>query len=141
MDDYFESIDPKEECSLVNGLEDLRWDRNDTQDYVDEEYISWNGSLYALKVNSFARFLSFMNLLKKDNLIYKNWEVFSKKYVEMLKWFYLVYLNYDMLEKIPPVVGVMEINLLSLHKIVASFGGYLCVILGDKWKTIANLQG
>ncbi|GJT81029.1 hypothetical protein Tco_1055371 [Tanacetum coccineum] len=33
----------------------LKWDRNDIQDYVDEEYISWNGSLYALKVNSFAR--------------------------------------------------------------------------------------
>ncbi|GKA93952.1 hypothetical protein Tco_0815938 [Tanacetum coccineum] len=55
LDEYFESIDPKEECSLVNGLEDLKWDRNDIQDYVDEEYISWNGSLYALKVNSFAR--------------------------------------------------------------------------------------
>ncbi|GKD04631.1 ARID DNA-binding domain-containing protein [Tanacetum coccineum] len=35
----------------------------------------------------------------------------------------------------------MEINLLSLHKIVDSLGGYLCVTLGDKWKTIANLQG
>ena len=49
LDEYFESIDPKEECSLVNGLEDLKWDKNDIHDYVDEEYISWNGSLYALK--------------------------------------------------------------------------------------------
>ena len=49
----------------MKGLKDLTWDRKDTQDYVDEEYISWNGSLYALKVNSFARFLSFVNLLKK----------------------------------------------------------------------------
>ena len=73
--------------------------------------------------------------------MYKNWEVFSKKYVEMLKWFYLVYLNYDRLEKIPPVIGVMDINLLSFHKIVDSLGGYLCVTFGDKWKTIANLQG
>ncbi|GKA56980.1 ARID DNA-binding domain-containing protein [Tanacetum coccineum] len=46
-----------------------------------------------------------------------------------------------MLEKIPPVVGVMEINLLSLHKIVDNLGGYLCVTLGDKWKTVAGLQG
>ncbi|GKG31539.1 ARID DNA-binding domain-containing protein, partial [Tanacetum coccineum] len=29
------------------------------------------------------------------------------------------------------------INLLSLHKIVDSLGGYLCVTLGDKWKTVA----
>ncbi|GKB93806.1 hypothetical protein Tco_0979943, partial [Tanacetum coccineum] len=41
--------DPKEDCSLVKGLEDLKWDRNEIHDYVDEEYISWNGSLYALK--------------------------------------------------------------------------------------------
>nr|GEX40916.1 ARID DNA-binding domain-containing protein [Tanacetum cinerariifolium] len=101
LDEYFKSIDPKEDCSLVNGLEDLKWDINDIQDYVDEEYISWNSSLYALK------------------------DIFSKKYVEMLKWFYLVHLNYDMLEEIPPVIGVMEINLLSLHKTVDSLGGYL----------------
>ncbi|GKC56062.1 ARID DNA-binding domain-containing protein [Tanacetum coccineum] len=114
---------------------------NDVQDYMDDEYISWNGSLYALKVNSFSRFLSFMDLMKKDSMVYKHWDIFSKKYVEMLKWFYLVHLNYGMLEGIPPVVGVMEINLLSLHKIVDSLGGYLCVTLGDKWKTVAGLQG
>ncbi|GJT24168.1 ARID DNA-binding domain-containing protein [Tanacetum coccineum] len=141
LDKYFESIEPKDEGSLVKGLEELKWDRDDVHDYVDEEYISWNGSLYAIKVNSFSRFLSFLNLIKKDSIVYKHWGIFSKKYVEMLKWFYLVYLNYDMLEEIPPVIGVMEINLLSLHKIVDSLGGYLCVTLGDKWKTIANLQG
>ncbi|GJT24287.1 bulb-type lectin domain-containing protein [Tanacetum coccineum] len=132
---------PKDEGSLVKGPEELEWDRKDVHDYVDEEYISWNGTLYSLKVNSFSRFLSFMNLMKEDSIVYKHWEIFSKKYVEMLKWFYLVYLNYDMLEKIPPVVGVMEINLLSLHKIVDSLGGYLCVTLGDKWKTVASIQG
>nr|GEW98384.1 bulb-type lectin domain-containing protein [Tanacetum cinerariifolium] len=140
-DKYFESIKPKDEGSLVKGLEELEWDRDDVHDYVDEEYIIWNGSLYAIKVNSFSRFLSFMNLMKRDNIVYKHWEIFSKKYMEMLKWFYMVYLNYDMLEGIPPVVGVMEINLLSLHKVVDSLGGYLCVTLGDKWKTIASLQG
>ncbi|PWA52540.1 leucine-rich repeat protein [Artemisia annua] len=29
LEEYFESIDPKEECSLVRGIEDLKWDRND----------------------------------------------------------------------------------------------------------------
>ncbi|GJY71109.1 ARID DNA-binding domain-containing protein [Tanacetum coccineum] len=102
----------------------------------------WNGSLYALKVNSLSRFLSFMSLLKKDSLVYKNWEIFSKKFVEMLKWFYLVYLNCERLDEIPPRVGVMEINLLSLHKIIDNLGGYLvCSTLGDKWKTVAGLQG
>nr|GEU63436.1 ARID DNA-binding domain-containing protein [Tanacetum cinerariifolium] len=80
----------KEELLLVKGLQDLKWDKDDVQDYVDEEYISWNGSL---------------------------------------------------LDEIPPRVGVMEINLLSLHKIIDNLGGYLCVTLGDKWKTVAGLQG
>ncbi|GKE54574.1 ARID DNA-binding domain-containing protein [Tanacetum coccineum] len=90
LDKYFESIEPKDEGSLVKGLEELKWDKDDVHDYVDEEYISWNGSL---------------------------------------------------LDEIPPVVGVMEINLLSLHKMVDNLGGYMCVTLGDKWKTIASLQG
>ncbi|GJY44418.1 ARID DNA-binding domain-containing protein, partial [Tanacetum coccineum] len=115
--------------------------RKDTQDYVNDEYISWNGSLYALKVNSLSRFLSFMDLVRKDSLVYKNWEIFSRKFVEMIKWFYLVHLNYERLEAIPPRVGVMEINLLSLHKIIDDFGGYLCVTMGDMWKTVAELQG
>nr|GEU47061.1 ARID DNA-binding domain-containing protein [Tanacetum cinerariifolium] len=49
LDKYFESIEPKDEGSLVKGLEELKWDRDDEHDYVDEEYISWNGSLYATK--------------------------------------------------------------------------------------------
>ncbi|GKC22119.1 hypothetical protein Tco_1024269 [Tanacetum coccineum] len=48
LDKYFESIEPKDEESLVKGLEELKWDRDDVYDYVDEEYISWNGSLYAI---------------------------------------------------------------------------------------------
>ncbi|GKA74217.1 hypothetical protein Tco_0780519 [Tanacetum coccineum] len=49
LDKYFESIEPKDEGSLVKGLEELEWDRKDVHDYVDEEYISWNGSLYSTK--------------------------------------------------------------------------------------------
>ncbi|GKC95966.1 ARID DNA-binding domain-containing protein, partial [Tanacetum coccineum] len=141
LDKYFESIDPKEDCSLVKGLEDLKWDRNDVHDYVDEEYISWNGSLYAIKVNSFSRFLSFLNLIKKDSIVYKHWDVFSKRYLDMVKWFYLVYLNEDVLEQIPPIIGVVKIDLLGLHKMVDSLGGYLSVTLGNKWKKVAELHG
>lgn len=141
LEDYFESIDPKDECSLINGLEDLNWNREDALDYVDDAYLCWNGSLYALKVNSFTRFLSFMNILKKDNLVYKNWEVFSKRFIDLVKWFYCVYLNHDILDNIPPVVGEIELNLLSLHKIVENLGGYFSVTLIDKWGTIAQLQG
>nr|GEX29617.1 ARID DNA-binding domain-containing protein [Tanacetum cinerariifolium] len=76
---------------------------------------------------------------KDEGLLVKGLE--DKKCVKMLKWFYLAHLNYDILEGIPPVIGVMEINLLSLHKTVDNLGGYLYATLGDKWRTIANLQG
>ncbi|GJV44902.1 ARID DNA-binding domain-containing protein [Tanacetum coccineum] len=135
------TIDPKEDLLFVKGLEDLKWDRNDVHDYVGEEYISWNGSLYAIKVNSFSRFLSFLNLIKKDSIVYKHWDVFSKRYLDMVKWFYLVYLNEDVLEQIPPIIGVVKIDLLGLHKMVDSLGGYLSVTLGNKWKKVAELHG
>ncbi|GJV53073.1 ARID DNA-binding domain-containing protein [Tanacetum coccineum] len=138
---YFESLEQKDEESCVKGLEDLKWDRDDVHDYIDDEYISWNGSLYALKVNSFSRFLSFLKLIKKDGIVYEHWEIISRKYVEMLKWFYLVYLNYDTLEIIPPLIGMKEIDLLCLHKAVDKLGGYQCVTLDDGWKIIANMLG
>ena len=141
LDDYFESLDPKDECSLVKGLEDLSCDRNDEHDYIDDDFISWNGTLYALKVNSYNRFLSFMNLLKKDSIVYKNWDVFSRKFVDMLKWFYLVYLNYDSLDEIPPNIGVIKLDLLALHKTVDSLGGYVAVTLSGKWSIVAQMQG
>ena len=141
LENYFVSIDPDIECSLVKGLEDLSCNREDTQDYMDEEYLSWNGTLYALKVNNFSRFISFMNLLRKDDLVFKNWAVCSKKFMDMIKWFYLVHLNYDMIETLPPKIGVVTTDLLSLHKMVACVGGYVTATLGNKWGMIARMQG
>ena len=138
---YFESLDPKEEGSLVKGLEELSCDGGEVHDYIDDDFLSYNGTLYALKVNSFSRFLSFINLIKKDSLVYRNWDVFSRKYIAMVKWFYLVYLNYDYLDEIPPMIGVIKLDLLALHKAVDSLGGYVAVTLGDKWNKIAQMQG
>ena len=59
----------------------------------------------------------------------------------MVKWFYLVYLNYDTIEAIPPTIGVIKIDLLSLHKMVASIGGYITATLEDKWGLVAMMQG
>nr|GEV78178.1 bulb-type lectin domain-containing protein [Tanacetum cinerariifolium] len=49
LDEYFESIDPKEECSLIRGMEDLKMEKEDFHDYIDDEYLSMNGTLYAMK--------------------------------------------------------------------------------------------
>lgn len=31
LESYFDSIDPKDECSLIKGLEELNWDKNEVQ--------------------------------------------------------------------------------------------------------------
>nr|GEW27975.1 ARID DNA-binding domain-containing protein [Tanacetum cinerariifolium] len=138
---YIDSIDPKEECSLIKGLEDLKWDTNMVQDYLDDDHISVNGTLYAIKVNSFQRLLLFLDLMKNEKLVYENWNILSKRFEDMLKWFYLVYLRRDVLEPLPPIIGGVKIDLLGLYKMVDSMGGYLSVTFENKWKEVAVIRG
>nr|GEU30293.1 bulb-type lectin domain-containing protein [Tanacetum cinerariifolium] len=49
LEEYFESIDPTVECSLIKGMEDLKMEKEDVQDYIDDEYLSMNGTLCAMK--------------------------------------------------------------------------------------------
>nr|GEW29520.1 ARID DNA-binding domain-containing protein [Tanacetum cinerariifolium] len=49
LEEYFESIDPTVECSLIKGMENLKMEKEDVQDYIDDEYLSMNGTLYAMK--------------------------------------------------------------------------------------------
>ncbi|GJY04126.1 ARID DNA-binding domain-containing protein [Tanacetum coccineum] len=140
LEEYFDSIDSKDACPLIKGLEELKWDRNIVQDYLDEDYISVNGTLYAIKVNSFKRFISFLDLIKKDSIVFKNWEVLRKRFEDMIKWFYLIYLKQDVLEPLPPVIGNVKIDLLGLYKMVDSMGGYLSVSFRNRWKEVAIIH-
>nr|GFB91845.1 ARID DNA-binding domain-containing protein [Tanacetum cinerariifolium] len=141
LEEYFDSINPKDACPLIKGLEELKWDRNIVQGYLDEDYISVNETLYAIKVNSFKRLISFLDLIKNDSVVYKNWEVLRKRFEDMIKWFYLIYLKQDVLEPLPPVIRNVKIDLLGLYKIVDSMGGYLSVSFGNKWKEVAAIHG
>nr|GEW92536.1 ARID DNA-binding domain-containing protein [Tanacetum cinerariifolium] len=49
LGEYFESIDPTVKCSLIKGIEDLKMEKEDVQDYIDDEYLSMNGTLYTMK--------------------------------------------------------------------------------------------
>ncbi|GJU90789.1 ARID DNA-binding domain-containing protein [Tanacetum coccineum] len=141
LDEYFQSIDPEEECSLIKGMEDLKMDKGDVQDYIDNEYLSLNGTLYFMKVNTFPRFLSFLDLIKIDKLVYGNWEVLRGKFMELPEWFYIGYLNRDVLGSLPPVIGVTKVDLLGLYKFVDDLGGYMNVTFNDKWYQVANILG
>ena len=127
LDEYFKSLDLNEDCSLIKGMEDLKMNEQDGYDYVDNEYISMNGTLYFMKVNTFQRFIVFLDLLKIDKLVYGNWDVLKHKFMEILEWFYMVHLKQEVLGKLPPVVGVIKIDLLGLYKFVDALGGYMDV--------------
>ncbi|GKE28295.1 ARID DNA-binding domain-containing protein, partial [Tanacetum coccineum] len=87
LDEYFESIDPKEDCSLVKGLEDLKWDRNDVHDYVDEEYIidSLGGYLSVTLGNKWKKVAELHGLTEDDEEAIKKC---YKKFIEMVQVHY-----------------------------------------------------
>ncbi|GJT08932.1 ARID DNA-binding domain-containing protein [Tanacetum coccineum] len=96
LDEYFQSINAGEECSLIKGIEELKMDKEKDQDYIDDDYLSMNGTLYAMK---------------------------------------------DVLGDLPPVIGVIKVDLLGLYKFVDDLGGYMSVSLNNKWNEIAKLLG
>ncbi|GJZ53785.1 ARID DNA-binding domain-containing protein [Tanacetum coccineum] len=100
-----------------------------------------NGTLYSMKVNTVARFISFLDLIKIDKLVYGNCEVLKGKFVEVLEWFYIEYLKQDVLGELPPVIGVIRIDLLGLYKFVDAMGGYMNVTFNDEWDQVANILG
>ena len=94
-----------------------------------------------MKVNTFQRFIAFLDLIKIDKLVYGNCEVLKGKFIEMIEWFYLVYLKQEVLGKLPPVIGVIRIDLLGMYKFVDALGGYMEVTFSDKWNQVASLLG
>nr|GEY48915.1 ARID DNA-binding domain-containing protein [Tanacetum cinerariifolium] len=53
-------------------------------------------------------------------------------------------LSIDQLEDqgdLPPVIGVVKVDLLRLYKLVDNLGGYMNVTFGNKWKKVEQLLG
>ena len=122
-------------------MEELRMDKDMDHDYVDSEYLSMNETLYFLKVNTFQRFIAFLDLIGIDKLVYGNWEVLKGKFIEMIEWFYKEYLGQDIVGELPPTVGVIKIDLLALYKFVDALGGYMDVSLNGNWHQLAKILG
>nr|GFA25896.1 bulb-type lectin domain-containing protein [Tanacetum cinerariifolium] len=59
----------------------------------------------------------------------------------MLEWFYIGFLGQDVLGELPPIIGVIKVDLLALYKFVDDLGGYMNVSFNNKWNEIAKLLG
>ncbi|GJS84524.1 ARID DNA-binding domain-containing protein [Tanacetum coccineum] len=98
LDEYFESIDPKDECSLIKGMEDLKMEKEDVHDYIDDEYLSMNGTLYAMKfVDNLGGYMNvsldnkWNEIAKLLGLAQENQEAVKecyKEYIGMVKIYY-----------------------------------------------------
>ncbi|GKA79603.1 disease resistance TIR-NBS-LRR class family protein, partial [Tanacetum coccineum] len=86
------------ECSLIKGMEDLKMEKEDVHDYIDDEYLSMNGTLYAMKfVDDLGGYMNvsldnkWNEIAKLLGLAQENQEAVKecyKEYIRMVKIYY-----------------------------------------------------
>nr|GEV36026.1 ARID DNA-binding domain-containing protein [Tanacetum cinerariifolium] len=103
LEEYFESLDAS----------------------MDKDLIQIKGNLYSTKVNNFKEYVAFLNLIKQDEVVNQEWDIFTKKFNKVVKWFYNYYLERSLPGPIPPAINGVKIHLFDLHKLVEGLGGYL----------------
>nr|GEZ85051.1 ribonuclease H-like domain, reverse transcriptase, RNA-dependent DNA polymerase [Tanacetum cinerariifolium] len=105
LDDYFRSLDLNEECSLVKGMEDLKMNKEDVHDYVDNEYLSLNGTLYAMKVNTFQGLYKFVDAMGG----YMN-VTFNNKWYQVAKFLGLAYEHHETVKEVDKeYIGMVKV--------------------------------
>ncbi|GJR22838.1 ARID DNA-binding domain-containing protein [Tanacetum coccineum] len=118
LDDYFESMD-KERTEREGEMPRLVEDTDSSE------------------VHTFHEFVAFLNLIKKDDIISKDWDIYRKRFDKVLTWFYTNYLKRPLPGSLPPVILGVPIHLFDLHKLMDCMGGYLVCTLA---KNLVHLQ-
>ncbi|GJZ42978.1 ribonuclease H-like domain, reverse transcriptase, RNA-dependent DNA polymerase [Tanacetum coccineum] len=137
LEKYFDSIDPKGDYVL----EKTTWDKAVKKDHTDTDFIRMEDKIYPVKVRNFNDFISFLDLIKDDEVMCLDWDLFRAKFDDMVKWFYVKYLHKPVLGLIPPVINGIEIYLLDLYKLIDCLEGYLNVLFSRKFGKIAEMLG
>nr|GEV28234.1 hypothetical protein [Tanacetum cinerariifolium] len=113
--------------------------RGDTR--MEEDWVKIKGIPYSTKVNTFNEFVAFLNLIKRDEIVSQEWDIFRKKFDKMVKWFYNYYLDRSLPVPIPPTIKGVQIHLFDLYKLVEGLGGYLSVCFGQEFGIIGEILG
>ncbi|GJU00759.1 ARID DNA-binding domain-containing protein [Tanacetum coccineum] len=108
---------------------------------MDNDVIEIKGTTYSTKVNTFNEYVAFLNLLKQDEIISQEWDIFRNKFDKVVKWFYERYLEKPLPGPIPPKINGVTIHLMDLYKLVESFGGYLSVYFARDFGKIGEILG
>ncbi|GKD83549.1 ARID DNA-binding domain-containing protein [Tanacetum coccineum] len=105
------------------------------------DYVYVKGVFYPTKVSSFNEYVSFLDLIKNDDLVSQEWDIFRDKFNNAFRWFYDVYLKREMSGPIPPKMNGIETHIMDLYKLVESIGGYLSVYFAKEFGYIAEMFG
>nr|GEX09312.1 ARID DNA-binding domain-containing protein [Tanacetum cinerariifolium] len=121
LQDYFESIASKE------GME--------------REIVRIKGNLYSTKVQTFNDFVTFLNLIKHDEIVSQEWDYFRNRFNKLVKWFFNHYLERSLYDTIQPTVNGVEIHLFDLYKIFENLGGYLSFHFSQEFDKVGEIIG
>ncbi|GJT05831.1 cleavage and polyadenylation specificity factor subunit 1 isoform X1 [Tanacetum coccineum] len=72
---------------------------------MEQEIVRIKGNLYSTKVQTFNDFVTFLNLIKNDEIISQEWDYFRNRFNKMVKWFFNHYLERSLPGSIPPTVN------------------------------------
>ncbi|GJT83861.1 ARID DNA-binding domain-containing protein [Tanacetum coccineum] len=122
LEEYFESLN-----------------RDDTS--MEEDWIRIKGNIYSTRVYTFNEYVAFLNLIKQDEIVSQEWDLFRKRFDKVVKWFYNHYLEKSLPGPIPPIINGVKIYLFDLYKLVEGLGGYLSVYFGQEFGTIGEILG
>nr|GEV02832.1 ARID DNA-binding domain-containing protein [Tanacetum cinerariifolium] len=85
--------------------------------------------------------IAFLNLIRQDDVVSQEWDIFRKKFDKVVKWFYNYYLEKSLPGPIPPIIDGVKIYLFDLYKLVEGLRGYLSVHFGQEFGTIGEILG
>ncbi|GJZ34309.1 ARID DNA-binding domain-containing protein [Tanacetum coccineum] len=163
MNDYYKLLEEDSDCKEETSEKKIDWtkkcyrcedfghyayeyptkNKTTSVGYIPEDgdCVYVKGVFYPTKVSSFNEYVSFLDLIKNDDLVSQEWDIFRNKFNNAFRWFYDVYLKREMPGPIPPKINGIEIHLMDLYKIVESLGGYLSVYFAKEFGYIAEMVG
>nr|GEW03658.1 ARID DNA-binding domain-containing protein [Tanacetum cinerariifolium] len=108
---------------------------------MEEDLIRIKSNIYSTKVQTFNEYVTFLNLIKQDEIMSQEWDIFRNKFDKVVKWFYNYYIEKSLPGLIPPTINGVQIHLFDLYKLVEGLGGYLSVYFGQEFGTIGEILG
>nr|GEU94408.1 ARID DNA-binding domain-containing protein [Tanacetum cinerariifolium] len=108
---------------------------------MEDDLIKIKRTINSTRVNTFNEYVGFLNLLKQDEIISQEWDVFRNKFDKVVKWFYKKYLEGSLPGLIPPKINGVTVHLMDLYKLVKSLGGYLSVYFARDFGKIGEILG